>query len=1557
MGRKSRYYGKGARGAENGPAGQTAGVAGSAQQESNHEPGLPILTYAEGRGEIQTNFLECKEKWSVYLKRTYGNAGRLLELGKHYEPEAVPPLKLSGLTDTQKEMELDIHKEAIKMRMRDIHDLRKDYPRIYAFLYGHMSTESRAKVKTVSNWADIERDNDEAALWKAMTETHMAAVSGSAGSDKSRVRDAYYETRQHPNESVADLKKKFDDILLVFDAVGQTRPPQEELAVDFIRKLDSNKFAGLRAELDNARLIHGTDQYPKTLVAAYELAVNYKVVKQVADHKMGVVPAATLSTAAFATNVSKPKKQKKSAKKQKEQKSAERKGGDGESSGLICWACGEPGHKLNDCPEVIARKSESKPTKKVGNHLTLAIPVEPGTVPYEDVVSYLSASSAGRVPELSAWIVGIDTMASDHVIANDQLLDRVWKSRYNIEISGVGGTIVTDLEGHLKGFGTVNVSSKGANLLSFARLSDDFDITWDQDRGVITVHTSAGDFDFKRDGNLYVCDMSRMAKGVKRTSAMVQTVQGNERLYTKRQVRDAERARELMESLGFVSSQDLIKLVKRGIPGCDVRVEDVHRAMRIYGESLGSLRGKTKRSKTEPVHVEAVPIEIDVDVTLHVDIMFVESIPFLICVVSPMSMVMVQLLGSRKLVDVRKALMHIIGKVRAEGFVAKAILTDGEGAVMGLTDELQLMGIIVNPSGAGSHVPVVENKIKTVKERVRGHINVLPFKLCVALLIWLVYYCVSRINLVPTSTMSTEYISPREAFTGMRMDYARDLSLKFGDYCEVHEQYLITNTMAPRTRPAIALKPKGNRQGSWEFFALGTYRILTRDHWTKLPMPDSVINELNAKAAQGKKRVSDDPVFTLGITDIQVEEGVNELVFTKDDAVKRVHESADAADFEPLDSNVEGNGVISNGVQGSKANPHSNLEPVQLSMISEGVAFADEVGNGEPVECPGLEPDTTSIIDISPSTLQSSSMEAAVGTVDSDGVTSVSEPVVVEPQRAGRGGRTVRRDYRKDAMMLEKDSRKWAWHITVNQALGKFRKEAFESICAELMQMHNKGVWRPVSLKTLSAPERKKIIRSSMFLKEKFSSTGEFQKLKARLVAGGHMQDRSIYSDNDTEAPTASLQSVYMVAAIAAHEGRVVVTADITGAYLNADMKKAVHMRLEPKLAEALAALEPSYREFINPDGTIVVTLVKALYGCVESARLWYDNISSLLKSNGFIQNARERCVFNKDVEGVQVTVCIYVDDLFITCKDIKVIDSVLSKLMQLYNDITIHRGAVHSYLGQTFDFSEPKKVKISMSGYVDDLLSEYNVEGCAATPATDKLFVIDATSNNLNGAGAEAFHSRVAKLLYLAKRVRPDILTTIAFLSTRVQAPTEQDNEKLSRLLRYINGTKDLGICLEAGAGITILAYVDASFAVHGDMKSHTGGVISLGKGPVFVRSSKQRLTSKSSTEAELIGVSDMLPQIIWTREFLQQQGYECKPAKIFQDNQSTIVLANKGFSTSDKTRHIGIRYYFVKDRIDGGEVEVEYLATEDMVADIMTKPLQGSLFRKLRNVLMNCE
>jgi hypothetical protein len=431
--------------------------------------------------------------------------------------------------------------------------------------------------------------------------------------------------------------------------------------------------------------------------------------------------------------------------------------------------------------------------------------------------------------------------------------------------------------------------------------------------------------------------------------------------------------------------------------------------------------------------------------------------------------------------------------------------------------------------------------------------------------------------------------------------------------------------------------------------------------------------------------------------------------------------------------------------------------------------------------------------------------------------------------------------------------------------------------------MQSKGVWRPISARSLTHQERKRIIRSSIFFKEKFLSTGEFEKLKARLMAGGHMQDRSVCSENETEAPTPALQPVYTVAAIAAHEERVVVTADITGAYLNANMKRRIHMRLEPKLAEVLAALEPSYQKFLNEDGSMVVLLLKALYGCVESAKLWYDRLAAVLRAEGFTQNARDRCVFNKLVDGVQCTVCIYVDDLMITCADINIIEDVLQQLSKSFQDITVHRGQVHSYIGQTFDFSQPKKVKVTMEGYVTDMLEEYEVEGCAVTAATEKLFEVAVDSKVLPRERAEQYHSRVAKLLYLAKRVRPDTLKAVAFLSTRVRAPTEQDWGKLDRVLRYINCTQDMGMCSEAGSGITVLAYVDASFAVHEDYKSHTGGVISLCKGPLFVKSAKQKLMSKSSTEAELIGISDMLLQAIWTRDFLAEQDYKCGPARLF--------------------------------------------------------------------------
>ena len=151
------------------------------------------------------------------------------------------------------------------------------------------------------------------------------------------------------------------------------------------------------------------------------------------------------------------------------------------------------------------------------------------------------------------------------------------------------------------------------------------------------------------------------------------------------------------------------------------------------------------------------------------------------------------------------------------------------------------------------------------------------------------------------------------------------------------------------------------------------------------------------------------------------------------------------------------------------------------------------------------------------------------------------------------------------------------------------------------------------------------------------------------------------------------------------------------------------------------------------------------------------------------------------------------------------------------------------------------------------------------------------------------------------------------------------------------------------------MVTWVDAAFASHMDKKSHTGGTISFGVGVVHSKSGKQKLNTKSSTEAELVGVSDYLPYHIWIINFLQAQGYNIKKKTLYQDNQSAIKMERNGRnSCTGNSRHIDIRYFFVHDRVKTGQIEVIYCPTERMVADFFTKPLQGKVFNVFRNAIM---
>ena len=478
-----------------------------------------------------------------------------------------------------------------------------------------------------------------------------------------------------------------------------------------------------------------------------------------------------------------------------------------------------------------------------------------------------------------------------------------------------------------------------------------------------------------------------------------------------------------------------------------------------------------------------------------------------------------------------------------------------------------------------------------------------------------------------------------------------------------------------------------------------------------------------------------------------------------------------------------------------------------------------------------------------------------------------------------------------------------------------------------------------------------------MFLKEKFDSVGKLLKLKARLVAGGNQQDKSIYTSDQISSPTVSTTSFFTLAAISAAENRHILTFDIGQAYLNANMEGEVYMVLDKLTASILIDIDPSYKRYLEKNGSMLVKLTKALYGCVESAKLWYNHLKETLIKLGYTVNPVDICVFNRVSEsGEQSTVCFHVDDGFASCENLEDLKLLEKQLRKEFKHVEIHHGKIHEYLGMKLDFTEKYTCHITMQAYIKRLIDDNQIFKSSRTPAGTNLFIVDEDSEKLDKASADDFHKVTAQLLYLGTRVRPDILLPTTFLCSRVQSPTIEDVKKLTRVLMYLNRTPDLGIMIGGDrlGNFRMMTYADASFATHPDgMKSHSGILLSIGRGPVLVKSSKQKLVTKSSTEAELVALSDATSLSIHELQFLKAQGIELV-ANLMQDNTSTIKLAENGRSNSDRTSHIKIRYFFRKQFLDDREMKISYCPTMHMVADILTKPLQGEQFEILRDMLL---
>jgi len=451
---------------------------------------------------------------------------------------------------------------------------------------------------------------------------------------------------------------------------------------------------------------------------------------------------------------------------------------------------------------------------------------------------------------------------------------------------------------------------------------------------------------------------------------------------------------------------------------------------------------------------------------------------------------------------------------------------------------------------------------------------------------------------------------------------------------------------------------------------------------------------------------------------------------------------------------------------------------------------------------------------------------------------------------------------------------------------------------------------------------------------------------------------------HDVSSPTPAIGALRYVLAIAAMGRRDVASFDLPAQFLQTGMDELLHLKLTGPTALLLVEMDPQrwQKHLRGEDGRPVIYVVckEAIYGTITAAILAYRKLTGYLHDWGFEPNPYDPCVWNQDIDGKQMTIIFHVDDGLITHVNPVRVTKYLKELSKIYGNtdpIKAKRGKIHEYLGMTLDFTIDGGVWLYMYDPLHKLIGELPDEmgGFKKTAAPGYLFkVVDKLCGPLSKKDADSFHTIVATALYASQRTRPDIQTATSSLCTRVRGPNQHDWKKLAHLMMYIQATIHLPMVIKTEGKATTI-YLDGAHAVHSDMAGHGGMFATEAKGAVYSGSNKLKLNTISSTETELVTVGEKLPKILWYRLFRIAQGGYAQGDIILQDNQSTILLGNNGrFSARKGSRHIEIRYFFITDRIQKKHILVKYCPTEDMVADFLSKPLQGAQFHRFRDFIL---
>ena len=482
----------------------------------------------------------------------------------------------------------------------------------------------------------------------------------------------------------------------------------------------------------------------------------------------------------------------------------------------------------------------------------------------------------------------------------------------------------------------------------------------------------------------------------------------------------------------------------------------------------------------------------------------------------------------------------------------------------------------------------------------------------------------------------------------------------------------------------------------------------------------------------------------------------------------------------------------------------------------------------------------------------------------------------------------------------------------------------------ELNQFERNNVWDLVP-----RPSSQSVIGTKWVFRNKRDENGVIVRNKARLVAQGFNQEEGIDYE-ETFAPVARLESIRMLLAFACHKGFTLFQMDVKSAFLNGYILEEVYVE-QP----------PGFQNHKYPDH--VFKLKKALYGLKQAPRAWYDRLSKFLISNDFSMGKADTTLFIKVKGDDMIIVQIYVDDIIfgatndLLCED-------FAKSMSSEFEMSM-MGELNFFLGLQIKQSK-EGIFINQAKYVKEMLKKFEMED--AKPMNTPMSSSIKLDKDEHGVAVDTtkYRGMIGSLLYLTAS-RPDIMFSVGLCARFQSNPKESHLSAVKRILRYISGTKNLGLWYPKGSHLDLLSFSDADWAGCSiDRKSTSGTCHFLGFALVSWFSKKQNSVALSTAEAEYISAASCCAQVLWMRQTLHDYGLSFSYTPIMCDNTSAINLSKNPVLHS-RTKHIEIRHHFLRDHVQRGDIALEFICTEKQLADIFTKPLALERFSFIRRGL----